>query len=231
MPADVWTTQLIRQAKADWLIKVPGITAFVTVFFVMYFVLLNHPAFPVTVMPLTSADRWIVFRPGAVWLYVSLWIYAPIAAGLWGTRVELVRHAIAATALAAAGSMIFYFWPSAVPPSDIDWSHHPLLAPLKQSDASGNACPSLHVAFAVFSAAALNRILNRTKGPWVIRLLNVFWCVGIVYSTVAIRQHVVIDVLAGTALGIAASFFLPRTLGRETRIASSEPVKLTSTAP
>jgi membrane-associated phospholipid phosphatase len=31
--------------------------------------------------------------------------------------------------------------------------------------------------------------------------LNWAWCIGIVYSTVATRQHVVVDVLAGLVLG------------------------------
>ena len=35
----------------------------------------------------------------------------------------------------------------------------------------------------------------------VVRAFNWLWCLGILYSTVAIRQHVVLDVLAGAGLG------------------------------
>lgn len=206
-PAD-WTKELRRRAKADWVIKLPGISAFMTLFFITYFVLLNHPAYDVTVMPLTALDRWIAFRPDAVWLYASLWCYSPIAAALQGTRRDLVRHAVAAALLAGVGSFIFYLWPSSVPMSDVDWTLHPFLAPLKQSDASGNACPSLHVAFAVFSGVALERILRRIRSPLAARVANLAWCLGIVYSTLAIRQHVTIDVIAGAALGAAATFVL-----------------------
>jgi membrane-associated phospholipid phosphatase len=203
-----WRNELRRRAKEDWAIKLPGISAFMALFFITYFTLLNHPAYHVTVMPLTALDRWITFRPGAVWLYISLWFYSPIAAALQGNRRDLVRHAIAAALLASVGSVIFYVWPSAVPIWDLDWSQHPILAPLKHSDASGNACPSLHVAFAVFSGVALERILRRVGSPAVLRVANAAWCFGIAYSTLAVRQHVTIDVIAGAALGAAATFIL-----------------------
>jgi membrane-associated phospholipid phosphatase len=34
---------------------------------------------------------------------------------------------------------------------------------------------------------------------------NWLWCLGILYSTVAIRQHVALDVLAGAGLGAAVA--------------------------
>jgi membrane-associated phospholipid phosphatase len=38
-----------------------------------------------------------------------------------------------------------------------------------------------------------------------LRALNWLWCAGILYSTVATRQHVALDVLAGAALGAAVA--------------------------
>jgi membrane-associated phospholipid phosphatase len=37
-------------------------------------------------------------------------------------------------------------------------------------------------------------------GP-LVRALNWLWCLGILYSTIAIRQHVFLDVIAGAVLG------------------------------
>jgi len=69
-------------------------------------------------------------------------------------------------------------------------------------DATGNACPSLHVATAVFSCLWLHwRIPSIGLGSKA-RLLNIFWCFAISYSTLAIKQHVAIDVLAGSAMGL-----------------------------
>ena len=37
---------------------------------------------------------------------------------------------------------------------------------------------------------------------WMLQLLNIAWCVGIAYSTLATKQHVALDVFAGTALAL-----------------------------
>jgi membrane-associated phospholipid phosphatase len=76
---------------------------------------------------------------------------------------------------------------------------------LKNLDAGGNACPSLHVATAVFSGIWLHRLLRRFGAPSWMPVINGVWCAGIVYSTIAIRQHVALDVLAGLALGLLAA--------------------------
>ena len=99
------------------------------------------------------------------------------------------------------GLIIFYFWPTVVPASHIDWAHYPDVDFLKSMDASGNACPSLHVATAVFSGIWLHHLLRRFSAPLWVLLFNWIWCVGIAYSTLALRQHVAVDVLAGLTLG------------------------------
>jgi membrane-associated phospholipid phosphatase len=74
-------------------------------------------------------------------------------------------------------------------------------------DATGNACPSLHVATAVFTAAWLHRLLGQIGFGAAWRIGNALWVVGIVWSTVAVRQHVVLDVVGGLLL--AALFAAP----------------------
>jgi len=41
-------------------------------------------------------------------------------------------------------------------------------------------------------------------------LINACWCVGICYSTLATKQHLLIDVLAGAALGLAGGWWSVR---------------------
>lgn len=177
-----------------------------SVFFAAYFWILNHPFFPLTTIPRTRPDTWVPFTPAALWLYVSLWVYVPLAPALFATRGELLRHLWAAVALSAAGFAVFLLWPTTVPKPDVGVMGAPSLAYLKAVDASGNAFPSLHVAFAVFTAAAMGRTLRGLGAGALARAANWAWCLGIVYSTVAIRQHVALDALAGAALGALASF-------------------------
>lgn len=100
--------------------------------------------------------------------------------------------------------IIFYIWPTAVPVAHIDWAQYPNVDFLKNVDASGNACPSLHVATAFFSGIWLHYLLRHFGAPLWILSINSIWCLGIIYSTIAIRQHVAVDVWAGLALaGVA----------------------------
>jgi hypothetical protein len=190
---------------AFWVAKLVGMPACMAAFFFVYFLLLNHRLFPVTTIPLIFADRWVPFLPWALPLYASLWLYVILAPALMDDRLDLLSYLAAAAALSAAGFAVFLFWPTAVPKPDIDWSVHPMLARLKTADAAGNAFPSLHVAFAVFTAIWLGRLLRGLGAGRAALSLNWLWCMGIVYSTLAIRQHVALDAVAGALTGAAAA--------------------------
>ncbi len=185
-----------------WLIKVLGLGGGITAFFVGYFWLLRHPLFPVTFMPRLALDRWISFQPAALSLYLSFWFYISLVPALLKERRELVGYALAATGLGVIGLGIFLFWPTAVPLADVEWALYPSFAFLKSVDLTGNACPSMHVAFSVFTAIWFNRLFRQMEGGPYLVGLNWLWCLGILYSTVAIRQHVALDVVAGCVLGL-----------------------------
>ena len=51
----------------------------------------------------------------------------------------------------------------------------------------------------------VERLLREMGAGRFVRALNWLWCLGILYSTVATRQHVSLDVLAGIALGAAVA--------------------------
>ena len=182
-----------------------GTTVGMTVFFVVYFWVLRNPLYPLTTMPLTAVDRLIGFRPESLPLYCSFWFYVSLAPALLIDRRELISYGVAAIGLSVIGLGIFLVWPTILPRCDIDWSQHRSFAFLKSVDASGNACPSLHVAFSVFTAVWFERLLRQMGAGSLVRAFNWLWCLGILYSTVATRQHVSLDVLAGSALGLGVA--------------------------
>jgi hypothetical protein len=185
------------------LLKTLGICLFMWVFFIAYFHLLRNPAAPVVQMPLTALDRAIAFAPGALAPYVSLWLYVGIPPGLLLSLRELLVFGLWAAALCITGLACFYLWPTAVPPMtvNVDLARHPAFAVLQGVDAAGNACPSLHVATAVFSAFWIERLLRDMRAPTAWRWLNLAWVLLITWSTLATKQHVVLDAVAGAALG------------------------------
>jgi hypothetical protein len=199
----------VRQWLQNPVLKVVGICSFTWVFFIGYFHLLRNPSGPPLPMPLTPLDHWIGYRPQAIWAYVSLWVYVGVAPALLPSLRALVLYGAWAAALCAAGLACFWLWPTAVPASFVPADHgvDPMLMLLRGVDAAGNACPSLHVATAVFAAAWLARLLAAFGAPAWPHALNGLWLALIVWSTVALRQHVVLDVVAGVLLGLA--FALP----------------------
>jgi len=187
------------------MMKSLGTMLFIGVFFVAYFYLLKHPAYPTTTMPFTWVDRMIPFQPLTLPLYFSLWLYVSLPPVLLVTRRELYGYGLVMAATCLTGLVFFYFWPTVVPVANIDWAHYPNVNFLKDLDASGNACPSLHVTTAIFSGICLHYLLRRFGSPNWLLIFNSLWCVGIVYSTLATRQHVAVDVVAGLVLGSLAA--------------------------
>lgn len=196
-----WYRQAGAAIPQHLVLKSVGTTVFISLFFVAYFYLLKHPAYPTTVMPVTALDRLIGFTPLALPVYISLWIYVSLLPAFFSVRQDLFRYGLAMTLMCMLGLSIFYFWPTAAPAPDIDWTRYRHVDLLKSIDASGNACPSLHVATAFFSGFWFHHLLRRFGGPLWIRLVNWIWCIAIIYSTLAIRQHVAVDVAAGLVLG------------------------------
>ncbi len=195
---------------AHWLLKLVGISGFIAIFFAAYFWTLRSPLFPVTTVPTTLLDRLVPFYAGALPLYLSLWVYVSLPPSLLEDRWALFAYGIAAGGLAVVGLGIFTFWPTAIVPPVINWSEYPAFSLLRSIDAAGNACPSLHVAFSVFSAIWLDRLLRRTSRRATIRILNVCWCIGIMYSTLATKQHVALDLFGGTVLGAVGAAWNPQ---------------------
>lgn len=202
-----WKADIALRMRRYFVLKLFGTTAAVWIFFLGYFHVLRHPAHAAMLMPWTAFDAMIPFEPAGLYAYVSLWLYVGIAPGLQLRFIDLLVYALWAGALCACGLTVFYFWPTAVPPVVLDVAGVPGFELLRGIDAAGNACPSMHVAIAMFTLVWVEHLLREARVPRVLRAANLAWFVAIAWSTLAIRQHVVLDVLAGALLG--AAFALP----------------------
>ncbi len=205
-----WHVRCARRLMHLWFFKATGTAAFMAIFFYSYFAVLRSPIGPVTVMPTTWVDDRIAFWPPAFYLYASLWLYTALVPALQPSLVKLVGYGCGIGAVCLAGLVIFSFFPTAVPFGFADWLVDPSLSLLRSLDMGGNACPSLHVATALFSGFCLQRLLRELGGPPWVRLLNWIWCALIIYSTMAIKQHVFWDVVAGAALAGVFAALYPR---------------------
>src|SRR5262245_48922729 len=94
------------RVSSYWKLKFVGITTFIAIFFVGYFLLLRFPVFHVTIMPLTALDRMIPFQPGTLWLYLSLWFYVSLPPTLMRERPKLYAYCRVSAVLALVGLAI-----------------------------------------------------------------------------------------------------------------------------
>lgn len=198
-----WYRLLGSRITVLWVLKGMGTTLFMTLFFWAYFSILEHlPSAPV-VVPALPFDHWVPLTPWAYLVYISLWVYVSIPPALMAEFRSLAHYGAWMLAMCMLCLAIFWFYPTQTPSFGIDWRLYPGLSQIKSVDAGGNAWPSLHVASAVFSAFWLQRILTSVRAPAWPKWLNALQCLAIAWSTLATRQHVVLDVMAGALIGAA----------------------------
>jgi hypothetical protein len=213
--------ELGRRARSLLWLKSIGVPAFMALFFWGYLYILKHAYFPVTTMPLTAIDRLIPYQVSGWLLYVSLWAYVQLPLTLIDNRRELFLYGRAATGISLIGFAFFILWPTAVPAISDDVAGS-LFSGIRSIDTTGNSCPSLHVAFSVLTALWLERFLRKNMPSTTLRLLNALWCLGIVYSTLATKQHVAIDACAGAVLGFVGALVQAR-LEKQRGLPGSQP--------
>lgn len=195
-----WTQALALRIRTLWIAKMVGTTLGIYGFFLLYFWVLHSTAGRAYVVPMTVVDHWVGIHQDALLPYVSLWLYVSLAPAIAADADGLRRYTIGAAAMAALGLLIYWLFPTTTPAFGVHWSDYPALQMLKDADRGGNAFPSLHVAFAAHSGMVIAGELLAVSAPAWVRGANWLWCAAIIYSTLAIRQHVFIDVVGGLAL-------------------------------
>lgn len=169
---------------------------------------------PVRTLELGPLDVWIPFIPETAWLYWSDYFLVFISFQLLrapGTTAQFVK---AFVTLVAAGTMVHWLYPTVYPrhlypcPVGLDSITHAALDAFRVADTPASCLPSLHVAASYLAAFACWPQARR--GRWV--LLG--WATGIAVATLTVKQHYIVDVLAGVALAGAVWFVFYRWLPR-----------------
>jgi membrane-associated phospholipid phosphatase len=197
-----WAAELTHRVRKGFIRTTISTSALTSLFFVAYFWLQRHPTYMPMVMPRTQLDMMIPFQPAAILAYLSVWVYIGVGPGLQRTIPEFAVYGLWLSGLCVTGLVIFYFWPTQIPTLTLAATDFPGFGMLRRVDESSNACPSMHVAVAIFTAVRVDQLLRTLRAPRRLRLFNAAWFTLIVYSTLAIKQHVALDVVAGAVLGL-----------------------------
>jgi len=155
-------------------------------------------------LKISAIERAIPVNFDSIWFYVSF--YALL---IWaGLRLEYTRYlryvtSVAWTALFSHACYMLY--PTGVSRVGLDSSEHWLYSAVVGVDAPVNAAPSLHASLSVIAGLALWGGAQK----WY-RCFIWLWVLGILWSTIALRQHLLIDLVTGGGLATACWMFSKR---------------------
>lgn len=184
-----------------------------TVFIVTAWLLLsymipnNFELFAPTPVPLLALDRWIEFDPIWIWPYVSYYGILIIPYFVARDEHDMNQMVYSFSVAGLLSCAFFLFFPTMLPRGqyvigpDVDAVTTLLMSTIRSLDNSVNCFPSMHVTCAVIAALTLSRASSR----W--GLVSFIWVVAVCYSTVATKQHYVLDVFGGVGFGLALFFF------------------------
>ena len=181
---------------------------FISYFSIQFFLTANKYDF------LTSFDHLIPFIPEFIWIYHTLIPIILITMFSFMIKKEVFLSAFTAYMIASIILSTFYilfpsFYPreSFVDPASISgW----LVELTRVIDGANNTFPSGHVTFAWLLAFFINLTQYAKKHTW-IKLVYYFWAVLITFSTLALKQHFIVDTLSGIILA-SMCYFLSKNI-------------------
>lgn len=168
-------------------------------FCVFYFGLQHVAMFPVRRVPETFVDRAVLFDPGWVWTYQSIYLVMPVLPWLATDRDQLARYAHGFALLSVGCFAVFLFVPVEGPrPAVIPdhWGYQFLVS----YDSKLNAFPFMHVGLTVYTFLVGYELL-RERLDWGGRrffaLVAFSWTTLILYAMLATKQHWAVDLPPG----------------------------------
>lgn len=153
-------------------------------------------------------DGLIPFFVPFVWIYLSLYLFVliPVIDKLdYDIFINILFSSIL---LLSVNIPVFYFYPSSYPRPELInliTTSDKLLNWLYNVDPPNNTFPSMHVSTTF--TFALNYMLYKKK----IRYFVLIWALLIALSTILIKQHYIIDVIAGMGLATFSTLIVKKT--------------------
>ena len=193
--------ELRRRIRFMWVTKMLLTAGGIASFLWLYFVVMTNPLGTPRAVYMTALDHWIPASELMLVPYGSLWVYLSLSLALIGTRAEVRAFVTAAGAMSMVGLIVFWTLPTFAPIAFSRISDYPWLAFLRRTDFLGNALPSLHVAFALLSGCLIRQQMRLMHVPSWWHAINIIWFLSICYSTLATRQHAILDVVGGLIFG------------------------------
>lgn len=154
---------------------------------------------PVIILPPGPIDDLIGFNAAAVWPYLSLFLLMPLTGWLIEERIAFRKWAAGLFWISLISNLVFLLWPNGIDREvrPVSLAHRIILF----ADLARNVFPSLHASLSVYCGIWGYRLL-RVRNQRSLQHLFPLWTLFILWSTLALKQHVFVDILSGGLLGI-----------------------------
>lgn len=160
----------------------------------------------------TVFDNAIQINFQSIWIYYTFFLLLGVV-GLFVERRIYLRYLYVIGWTTMVAHMVFLLFPNGLSREGINLTTAPIYYQwLVGFDAPRNAFPSLHVALsvvAVIAAWASKRFHILFKVGLII------WVIAITWSTIALRQHVIIDGIAGACIASIVWLIVGKVCSRE----------------
>ncbi|MFD2160634.1 phosphatase PAP2 family protein [Rubritalea tangerina] len=197
--------QAIKQGGKELLVRVYSGVILVIWIMAPYLLLQQFAIRDVYWLEPTVWDRSIPINFYGLWFYFTYYILLGVV-GLSVRKPVYMRFLLTVGWTVLVAHMVFLFFPNGVSREEIPGEGAPFFYEVILAyDAPRNAFPSLHAALAVIAGLAVNRCCRYHP---VARVLVWCWVLGIFWSTIALRQHVLVDLLGGAAVAVGAWIFV-----------------------
>lgn len=157
------------------------------------------PLRPASPPPAMAWEMAVPFMPSWAVVYQSVFLLHCAAFWVGDDMAAIRRYGRSVCAAFTTGAFVFWMWPTSI---DRPQSDNPAFQWLISNvDGSRNAFPSLHAAL---SALVVIRFWNLSSPA--LKVALALWLPVLLFSTLATRQHQVIDLFSGLLLGMAIAW-------------------------
>jgi len=199
-----------RRLTAEWKIKLFLGGAITALFWSGYFRLEQGSRGSMTLMPALAIDRMIPFTPEAAIIYISQLVTMPAVIWMMISRRQLLYCCRGLLLLIGVSFVIYYFRPTMIVRPEVIAGRYYIYDLIVGTDQNSNACPSLHAAFGIFTAGCAWDVFNGWETRRWLTGVTWAWAAAVLVSTLLIKQHVILDLLAGGVLGMVSWWFAGR---------------------
>lgn len=175
--------------------------------FMVFYMAPNHlKFFSPLYLNMWGFEKEIPFMDWTIWFYISDYFFIGAVFILLTNKENMNRIFYSQIAMLIFTMVIFFIIPTTYPRPEIEYHGFSgwMLGILHSADTPGNACPSVHVGMTFLAGFGFIKE-KRYLFP-----LFMFWALLISISTLTVKQHYFMDIVAGFAMAILFYFLAQR---------------------